>query len=118
MKRRDFLLFRTGAASSVAELSCERLFMHYQQASTVRGGGDRLLESDAWDEESTSVQCGSVDRLFGKLTRELADADEVRVCGAAWLADARFAHYVRGVLDTFRRQGGRVTFGDSTDSGD
>ena len=117
MRRRDFLLVRTERASSVAELSCERLYMHYQQVRAVATGDIETSDADDWDEGATSVQWnsadravawGSVDALFRDVTRGLAGADELRLSGVQWLADVSFARRVRDVLDRFRRHGGRV----------
>jgi hypothetical protein len=63
LKRRDFLLLRTGR-DNIVELSCERLYMRFVDA-----------EAD-----------GTTSQLFESLTRELQSVRKVRLTEPEWLA--------------------------------
>ena len=58
MKRRDFLFLRTRQGSRVAELSCERLYMHCHSLAAIQGSGKERLSSELWDEEPLPAFAG------------------------------------------------------------
>jgi len=113
MKRRDFLLLRNRHNTRVAELSCERLYMHYHSLGAMglgdTGGTAGLLEW--WDEDPASVfSVRAPDALFGALARQLDWADVLQISGAEWLAVDGFGEHVNRLLVGFRRRGGKVEY--------
>ena len=118
MNRRDLLLLRTDRDGRVAELSCERLYMQYQQTrfTTDRPEGGRTpdaasLWSDTDDDEPPAVFSERTTReLFSAVDRELRDAEVLRVVGAEWLAVEAFRRDVEDLIAAFRRRGGRVEY--------
>ncbi len=112
MNRRQFLLFRTERATRVAELSCERLYMHYQQAgATVRSAPD-LQTAELCDLSELEPPARFAERTTGQLLsevdHELRAAEVVRLVDSGWLAVEPFGRDVDAVLAAFRRRGGRV----------
>ena len=115
MKRRDLLLLRTDRDRRVAELSCERLYMQYQQTglTTDPGDGDDAasLWTDADDTEPPAVfERRTTQQLFSSVDRELGDAEVLRVVDAEWLAVEPFRQEVEDLIAAFRRRGGRVEY--------
>ncbi len=118
MNRRDLLLLRTDRDGRVAELSCERLYMQYQQTrfTTDRPKEGRTpdaasLWSDADDAEPPAVFTERTTReLFSAVDRELRDAEVLRVVGAEWLTVETFRRDVEDLIAVFRRRGGRVEY--------
>lgn len=118
MNRRDLLLLRTDRDGRVAELSCERLYMQYQQTrfTTDRPDDGRTpdaasLWSDTDDAEPPAVFTERTTReLFSAVDRELRDAEVLRVVGAEWLTVETFRRDVEDLIAAFRRRGGRVEY--------
>lgn len=118
MNRRDLLLLRADPDRHVADLSCERLYMHYQQTRFMSDGpGDsrtpdsRTPWSGPDDAEPPAVFTErTTHELFGAVGRELRGADVVRVHDTGWLADDAFRRDVDALLAAFRRRGGRVEY--------
>ena len=114
MNRREFLLLRTEQARRVAELSCERLYMHYQQTSLTMNRPEQSPTPDAWelsDDEPPAVFAErTTQELFSSVDRELQDADVLRVVDTQWLAVEPFRRDVEDLLAAFRRRGGRVEY--------
>ncbi len=112
MRRREFLLLRTDAATRVAELSCQRLYIHYQHAcvTTMPAGDDSLdVGAGAGDgEPPTAFAVRTTADLFGEIARQLQGADVLRLVDTEWLALDEFRRDVETVLDAFRGSGGRV----------
>jgi len=117
MDRRAFLLFRTKGRERVLELSCERLYMRWADASSGAGAVDgvesvpagQLVGHEPWDgEPPTAVVTQTVQELFTELDGGLAVADTLRMKGVEWLADERFCGEVESRVDAFRARGGRV----------
>ena len=118
MNRRDLLLLRIDRDRRAAELSCERLYMHYQHARLTM---DRSAHSsapvvpsawsDADDVEPAAVfdEC-TTQQLFHHIDRELRNADVVRVVDTGWLAVDAFRRDVEDLLAAFRQRGGRVEY--------
>ena len=114
MNRRDLLLLRTDRDRRVAELSCERLYMHYQHTRLTT---DRPAQPPApdtgelWDDEPPAVfDERTTQQLFSLVDRELRNADVVRVVDAGWFAVDAFRRDVEDLLAAFRRRGGRVEY--------
>ena len=106
MKRRDFLLLRNRHETRVAELSCERLYMHYHSVGAIAAG-----PSEWWDEEPPPVFSGrATDSLFGALARQLDGTDVLQISGAEWLAVDGLGEHVNRLLVGFRRRGGKVEY--------
>ena len=116
MNRRDLLLLRTDRDKRVAELSCERLYMHYQHARLTM---DRAAQPPApgapspWSDSDDAEPPAMFDerttqQLFSDVDRELRNADVVRVVDTGWLAVHAFRRDVEELLAAFRRRGGRV----------
>ena len=114
MKRRDFLLLRNRHDTRVAELSCERLYMHYHSVGAIAGRGDRgetAGPSEWWDEEPPPVFSGrATDSLFGALARQLDGTDVLQISGTEWLAVDGLGEHVNRLLVGFRRRGGKVEY--------
>ena len=112
MKRREFLLLRTDAATRVAELSCQRLYMHYQHASvTTLPVADAAVdggESAGDAEPPTAFAVRTPRELLGEVARQLQGVDVLRLVDTEWLAFDEFRRDVERVLDVFRSRGGRV----------
>ena len=114
MNRRDFLLLKTERSSRVAELLCERLYMHYQQLSLPTNRPAQGVAADVealFDAEPPTVFAErSTHQLFSNVERELQSADVLRVVDREWLAVDEFGRDVEGLLAAFRRRGGRVEY--------
>jgi hypothetical protein len=112
VKRREFLFLRTDAATRVAELSCQRLYMHYQHAwvTTIPAGDDAVDGGAGADdaEPPTAFTVRTPGELFGEVARQLQGADVLRLVDTEWLALDEFRRDVESVLDAFRDRGGRV----------
>ena len=87
MNRRDFLLLRI-ARDEVAELSCERLFMWYVDASAE----------------------GTTKRLFEALGDDLTRTRVVRLTDVSWLAREDLKAPLEDVLERFAAEGGSVVY--------
>jgi hypothetical protein len=78
MKRRDFLLFHTEADKSVADLSCEKLFIYYEglnsgfhQAAAEQG---TLDDADWWaGEPPLAINSSDPESFFRSVLIELKD---------------------------------------------
>ncbi len=111
MKRRDFLRLRTEAAIRVAELSCERLYMHYQHARVTTmpaGEAGRHAVEHGEAEPRAEWTVRTTDQLFGEIERQLQRADVLRLVDEEWLVVDDYRHHVERVLAAFRGRGGRV----------
>ena len=91
MKRRDFLLMRTDDGERVAELSCEKLFMNYQdlnsgfQQSNEESG--TLEDADWWaGEPSLSIHRADPETFFSSVFADLKGVSKVQVHDMEWLA--------------------------------
>ncbi len=113
MKRRDLLLLRTAEHDRVVELSCERLYMRYNDARAIAGqlGGAEDAGDAPWDgEPPTDIEERTCEELFQDLDRELRGADVLRVLDRNWLVGEELKQEVDALLATFRARGGRVEF--------
>ena len=116
MNRRDLLLLRTDRDRRVAVLSCERLYMQYQQTqfTTDRAGeGGTPDATNLWsddDEPPAVFDERTTQQLFSAVDRELRNADVVHVVDTGWLAVEPFRRDVEDLLAVFRSRGGRVEY--------
>ena len=112
MKRRDFLRLRTEATIRVAELSCERLYMHYQHARvTTMPAGEAARHAAPEHGEAeppAELTVRTTDQLFGEIERQLQGADVLRLVDEEWLVVDDYRYHVERVLAAFRGRGGRV----------
>ncbi|HIE92287.1 MAG TPA: hypothetical protein EYQ83_05265 [Acidobacteria bacterium] len=112
MKRRDFLRLRTEAAIRVAELSCERLYMHYQHARVTTmptAEAERHAVPERGEAEpAAELTARTPDQLFGEIERQLQRADVLRLVDDEWLVVDDYRHHVEKVLAAFRGRGGRI----------
>jgi hypothetical protein len=86
VNRRDFLLLRVDGASRSIVLSCEQLYMRYVDSRV----------------DGTTAQ------LFQHLADDLRKVSAVRLTDTSWLSRDDLRQRVDGVLDGFRRRGGRI----------
>ena len=114
MNRRDFLLMRNRQGAQVAELSCERLYMHYHSLEAIQGSGEAggvSPSSELWDEEPQPVFAERTsEALLGDLERRLEGTELLRIRDAEWLAVDGFGENVKRLLARFRRRGGTVEY--------
>ena len=114
MNRRDFLLLRTRGRERVLELSCERLYMRYADASSGAGRAKESVvssEAEPWEgEPPTEIVTPTTSELFDELERELSVADVLHVLDLDWLTGEAFRREVEARVDAFRRRGGRVKY--------
>ena len=115
MNRRDFLLFRTEGSARVAVLSCERLFIHYQdlnarfQQGTAEAG--TLNQADWWaGEPALHIDSLDPDSFFRSLLRDLESVERIRISDMEWLRQGEFRARVETLLAGFKARGGEVTF--------
>lgn len=86
MDRREFLRLRT-SGSRVAELSCERLYMRFVDASAE----------------------GRTDEFFAALAREMTTVSELRLTDREWLSSEDLAAGVERALAAYEQGGGRIS---------
>ena len=115
MKRRDFLLFKTEGSEQLVELSCEKLFMHFEDArSEVNQGMEEagtFAEADWWSgEPPLLVDNLDTDEFFRSVEAELILADVVQVLDPEWLVQGEFQNRVETLLAAIRARGKRVQY--------
>ena len=115
MKRRDFLLFRTEDGSGIAELSCEKLFMHFQHLSTgyrqSAAEAGNLADADYWAGEPTLHIHGlDPESFFRSVLNELGAVKKITVRDMEWLGRGEFRVRVETLLAAFRARDGEVSF--------
>ena len=118
MNRRDFLLFHTEGSQRVAELSCEKLFMHFQdlssgyQQATEEAG--TLDDADWWaGEPPLSIHAIDPENFFRGVLGEMRETDCLQVLDMEWLAQGDFRIRVETLLAAFKARGGEVLFQNS-----
>ena len=110
MRRRDLLLLRPTPRDRVFDLPCQRLYMRYLDARSVRPEPQRRDEG-ALGEPDPVYDVRDARELFDALARELADADVLRILNREWLADPGLRQEVDRLIAAFAARGGRVEFG-------
>jgi hypothetical protein len=109
MHRRDLLLLRTTSGRSVAELSCERLYMQFidAEAAPATTSSHAVTEVEQGEPEA-AFDTRSAGQIFDDLADTLCRADIVKVVDRSWLADRAFNERVEGLLNAVRVRGTRV----------
>ena len=115
MKRRDFLLLRTEGNESVADLSCEKLFMHYQDlnAGFQQGNKEEGIPDDAdwWaGEPSLHIRRSDPETFFRGVLHDLKEVNAIQVQDMEWLAQGEFRVRVETLLTAFKAGGGEVKY--------
>ncbi|NKB35201.1 MAG: hypothetical protein GKR91_19050 [Pseudomonadales bacterium] len=115
MKRRDFLLLRVEGSERVAELSCEKLFMYYQdlQAGFQQGNEEAGTPDDAdWWAGEPSLHISSIDpeTFFANVLDDLKEVNTLQVQDMEWLAQGEFRVRVETLLVAFKARGGAVNY--------
>lgn len=116
MNRRDFLLFRTEGSERLVELSCQKLYVHYQ--GLCSGIGDGLAEAgtpddaDWWaGEPPLQIAAPAPEEFFRGVQHDLQGAHKVRVLDMEWMDQGEFRIRVETLLSAFRATGGEVSYG-------
>ena len=115
MKRRDFLLLRTEGKERVAHLSCEKLFMHYQDlnAGFQQGNKEEGIPDDAdwWaGEPSLHIRRSDPETFFRGVLDDLKEVNAIQVQDMEWLAQGEFRVRVETLLTAFKARGGEVKY--------
>lgn len=110
VSRRDFLRLRVAEGRRVLELSCESLYMRYQDARSEAGRRQVSNHDDLTGagDAATGFAAPTPEALFAELERQLAAADELRVLEHDWLDGGAFGREVGARVEAFRARGGRV----------
>jgi hypothetical protein len=113
LSRRDFLKCHVSKGRRVLELSCECLYMRYQDARSEAGRRQvsNHDEPARQGESSAGFAMLKPDQLLAELEHQLAGVDELRVLEREWLDRGDFGRQVGARIETFRRRGGHVKFG-------
>lgn len=115
MNRRDFLLLHTEDSKRVAKLSCEKLFMHFQDLSS----GFQQAEEEAGTAQDAEWWAGepplSINKIdhetfFRGVLAEMRDVDCLQVMDMEWLAQGEFRIRVETLLSAFKAKGGEVEY--------
>ncbi|MDA1371121.1 MAG: hypothetical protein O2971_10215 [Proteobacteria bacterium] len=115
MNRREFLLFRTEGSQRVAELSCEKLFMHFQDLnSSVQQGREEqgtLADADWWaGEPALLINTIDHEEFFRAVLSDLQNVDQLSVKDVEWLVQGDFRIRVDTLLAAFQAGGGQVSY--------
>ena len=115
MNRRDFLLLRTEGSKTIAELSCEKLFMQYQDLSSgfqqAEAESGTLDDAEWWaGEPPLSVNHIDPEAFFRSVQTDIIKADKLRVLDMEWLAQGEFRIRVETLLASFKATGGEVLY--------
>ena len=115
MRRRDFLLMRTDGGNRVEDLSCEKLFMNYQdlnsgvQASREEAG--TLEDADWWaGEPSLNISTADPEKFFASVLADLNNVNKLQVLDLEWLSQGEFRVRVETLLLAFKAAGGEVVY--------
>ena len=85
MNRRDFIALQHGAPDT-AEVSCERLFIHFSNAASA----------------------GNSDDFIRRTAKELGRSRRLLLKDAFWLDERKLSAALGPVLDAFRARGGVI----------
>ena len=115
MKRRNFLLFKTEGSEKLVELSCEKLFMHFEDARSEDNQGveeaGTFAEADWWSgEPPLLIDNLDPDEYFRSVESELILADVVQVIDPQWLVQGEFQIRVDTLLAAIRARGKQVRY--------
>ena len=117
MNRRDFLLFRTEDSKNVAVLSCEKLFMYFQDINAGfqnSASEEGTIDDAEWwaGEPALLTSKADPERFFASVLDDLADIDSVKVKDMEWLDQGEFRVRVETMLTAFKAKGGEVVYKD------
>ena len=115
MNRRDFLLLRHEEEQQLAELSCEKLFVHYcdlnsgfHEAEAEEGTID---DADWWaGEPPLLIHSIDPDEFFSSVMQDLKGVDSLTVLDMEWVAQGDFRIRVETLLAAVRARGVEVVF--------
>ena len=115
MKRRDFLLLRTEGNERVAHLSCEKIFMQYQDlnAGFQQGNKEEGIPDDAdwWaGEPALHIRRSDPETFFRGVLDDLKEVNAIQVQDMEWLAQGEFRVRVETLLTAFKARGGEVKY--------
>ena len=114
MKRRDFFRLRSSGHRQIMMLSCQHLYMGYNDARSQLGNVDSDLSSndeDWWSgEPPLAVESLQVEQLFTELKEQIAQADVLILEHREWLQDDEFSRLVNELLSQFRADGGELRY--------
>ena len=121
MKRRDFLLLRTEGNERIAHLSCEKLFMHYQDlnAGFQQGNKEEGIPDDAdwWaGEPSLHIRRSDPETFFRGVLDDLKEVNAIQVQDMEWLAQGEFRVRVETLLTAFKARGGEVKYNNNKET--
>ena len=121
MNRRDFLRLSSGEHGPVAELSCEKLFVHYQDlcAGFQQGKMEAGTADDAewWEgEPSISITRTNPDIFFHSVLEAISQSEKLLVLESEWLSDGDFRVFMDTLFAAFRARGGEVEFAGFTEA--
>jgi hypothetical protein len=118
MKRRDFLLFRRTRHARIIEIPCERVYMHYLDASvTAPRPSDAPRDESMLGEPAPELAERTTKDVLETLDTQLKDVDLVRVIDRHWLAADALSREFDEFLAAFVARGGRVEFVDGAGNG-
>ena len=106
---------RTDDGSRVAELSCEKLFMNYQDINsglqTSREEAGTLEDSDWWaGEPSLNINTADPEKFFASVLNDLNGVEKLQVLDLEWLNQGEFRVRVETFLLAFKATGGEVVY--------
>lgn len=115
MNRRDFLLVRTKGGERIAELSCEKLYMHFADMNSASkfGHNESGIADDAeWWSGEPSVVITNLDQnaLFESMAGDIAEADVLLVSGRQWMVEGKFTEFVQDLFQQFSEKGGQIKY--------
>jgi len=114
MNRRDFLSLRSSEGQQIVMLSCQRLYMGYNDARSQLGcaRADQSCNDEDWWSGEPPLAVGSqpVEQLFAELKEEIVRADVLVLEDREWMQDEDFSYQVKQLLIQFRAHGGEVRY--------
>ena len=115
MNRRDFLLLRREEEKQIAELSCERLFVHYSDLNSgfheAEAEEGTMDDADWWaGEPPLLIHSIDPDAFFSNVMQDLKGVDSLRVLDMEWVVQGDFRIRVETLLAAARAQGVEVVF--------
>lgn len=115
MNRRDFLLLRREEELQLAELSCEKLFVHYSDLSSgfheAEAEEGTIDDADWWaGEPPLLIHSIDPDQFFSSVMQDMKGADSLIVLDMDWVAQGDFRIRVETLLAAVRARGVEVVF--------
>jgi len=112
MKRRDFLRFRSDGGQRIVVLSCQRLYMCYNDCRHMDSNEEIPLDGSDWwsGEPPMAVESVSPQQLFADIAAEIATADVLVLDERDWMSDREFADHMNRLLTDWRAQGGELRY--------